>query len=267
MKAIRTMTVALLGLAGIALCAAAAPLEFWTMDDPFGTDLNNLTNSGSLGSVWNYNTPGVLADGSGNLVVDGDGGTTTRKLPKAGTANANPGSDTYATPLSGAATYRLELNLTSWAFDPASVGDALRFKIRDSSQADLVVISILMDSSSSSRIRLAAGDKGRNWAFGSSAGATTAYVDFNIAAGTVEMNVAGDVRSYTGVAFSGSDIGDMVFTKSGDGTADWATSGTSIAIDSMGLSVVPEPGTAGLLLVSGGVLFMARKKRTRRWKG
>ena len=58
-------------VAGFALGASAAPLEFWEFNEVAGVDLNDaeLVNSGSLGSLWNFGGAGMATDGSGSLVL------------------------------------------------------------------------------------------------------------------------------------------------------------------------------------------------------
>ena len=183
-----TMIVAV--MTGLARSVSDGQLEYWEMNDAAGADLNDLANSGSLNSLWNFNTAGIVTDGSGNFVASGDAGTYTRKLPKKGSANAEGTGefDTYAAPLLGSAgVYSLELNFSAWNFDAASLGDKIQLKVQDSAQNDLANIFVEMDSATTTRIKMVVGDKSRVWAYTlTESAAQGARVDFYLVNGTVD---------------------------------------------------------------------------------
>ncbi len=256
-RSVKTAAVAL--MAGMVLGASAGQLEYWEFNEAAGVDLNDaaLVNSGSLGSVWNFGGSSMATDGSGSFVLAGDGGTTTRKLPKKGTANAQATVDAYATPLAGTDTYSLEMNFSAFDFTSATVNDAVNFKALDASGTMVALVTVQMDSASTTRIRFASANSNyRNYAFALSEGAHTAKVDFNLADGTAEYFLDGvSKNTFSGQSFSG-DIGGLIFTKSGT----WNTAASSVGIDSMGLSAVPEPATLGMVAAVGGAILFIRRR-------
>lgn len=232
-------------LIGLVLSASGGLLEFWDFEtEGAGVDLNDaaLVNSGTLGSVWNFNTAGIKTDGSGSFVVAGDGGNTTRKLPKVGTANASGTDGLYASAITGADTYTFELNISGWDFSAATVGD--KFKLAAGSAAG-IAIEVLGDSTV--KVSQFAGDTSfRTTILGLVEGAHTFSIDFNFADDTSAYWVDGSViNSFTdfGQLNSVEDIAGMVLVTSGG----WSTAASSLSIDSMGLSMVPEPATIGML--------------------
>lgn len=244
-------------MALVAMSASAEVLEFWNFDtEDAGVDLNDaaLVNSGTMGSVWNFNTPGIKTDGLGHFIVAGNGETTTRKLPKAGTANASATDGVYATALTGAGTYTFELNIAGWDMTSATVGD--KFKFAAGSAAG-IAIELLADNTV--RVQQFAGDTSyRSTIMGLVEGAHTFSIDFNFATDTSEYWVDGtNTYSFTdfGVTNSVEDISGMVVTTAGS----WTTAASSISIDSMGLSVIPEPATIGMLGLGALLTLLIRR--------
>jgi hypothetical protein len=233
-------------VAGLALSVSAAPLEFWEMDDAAGVDLNDLANSGSIGSEWNFGGANMLTDGSGSFVLAGDGLTTTRKLPKKGSANADPLLDLYATPLTGSDTYTLEMNLSAFDLTAATVGDSINLKVVDSANVMVALIVVEKDSATTSRIRFASANANyRNHAYALSEGAHAVRLEFNLSAGTAEYFID-DVskNTFSGQTFAGN-IGGFTFVKNGS----WTNATSSVSIDSMGLSdSVIVPPAEGLYI-------------------
>ncbi|MDF7824059.1 hypothetical protein P4B35_08550 [Pontiellaceae bacterium B12227] len=246
-------------MAGLALSASAGLLEYWEFNEAAGVDLNDapLVNSGSLGSLWNFGGAGMATDGAGSLVLAGDGGTTTRKVPKKGTVNANTATDDYATPLAGSDTYTIEMNLSAFDLTAASIGDAVNFKALDSAGVLVALINVEKDSATTSRIRFAAANSNyRNYAYTLSEGAHTAKVEFNLSLGTAEYFIDGESKtSFADQTYAGN-IGGLVLVKAGS----WTTAASSIGIDSMGLSVIPEPATLGLIVSFGGGILLIRRR-------
>jgi hypothetical protein len=227
-------------LAGLALSVSAGLLEGWYFDDDTGTALDKVANSGSLNSVWNWGGANMATDGSGSFVLPGDGGTTTRKLPKKATANALPTVDAYAVPLAGSDTYTIEMTLAAWDLTGATTLDRLVFKASDSSGVMVAMLALEKDTDTTARLRLASANSNwRNYAVGLTGSSTTFSIDFNMAAGEAEYFVDGVSKwSFTGQTYAGN-IGGMLFGKGGT----WSTTASSIHVDSMGLSVVPEPSS------------------------
>ena len=248
-------------MTGLALSASAGLLEGWDFDETSsGVALNAVANSGSLNSVWNFGGANMATDGSGSFVLPGDGGKTTRKLPKKGTANAQATVDAYLVPLTSSDTDTLEMTLSAWDLTSATLGDAVNFKALDSTGVMVALLNLEKDTATTARLRFAAANTSyRNIAVGLTGSSTKISVDFNMAAGTSEYFL-NDVSQYTfpGLTYAGN-IGGLLFTKGGTKDVNWSTAASSVSIDSMGLSVVPEPATLGMLSVAGLLLWARRK--------
>jgi hypothetical protein len=141
----KTLTYLLLSTLAFALPLQAqiVVLEYWDFEsDSVNTDLNELINSGSINSSWNFNTPSDLTDGSGLFVLGGNSGTYTRKAP----------ADPYSSPLT-TGKYVLEVKFDSWSADTASNGDSWNIKMNDSSGNTIAGIYWEVDSASTVRLR------------------------------------------------------------------------------------------------------------------
>jgi hypothetical protein len=243
MKAIRPVLLMILA-AGTAF---SEPVEFWEMNDRAGTELQNLVNSGSQKSAWNFESIGA-ADGQGNFIVRGDGGSYTRKLPTKGSANAHAMEDRYATPIT-AGSYRLEIDFSAWniAASSAAAQDALSFGVNDAAGNRIARIALR----SAGDIQFSGFDGGyRTVSVNAVESGTNAYaIEFDFDTDTIEYFANGS-SIYSGV-MSGSDIGTFIFTKNGE----WNTADTWFKIDSMGLRVIQksvsetdfEPETIGII--------------------
>jgi len=226
--------IVVLMVSAITLGVSATQLEYWEMNDPAGTALNALLNTGSLGSGWNWGGAGMATDGNGLFVLAGDGGTTTRKLPKKGTANAQETVDAYATPLGGTETYSLELNFASWDMAAATVGDEINLKVFSPDGTMLAAIFFQKDTESSLRLRMASANSNyRNFVFGlTETNAHSARINFNLSSGTAEYFIDGESQNtFSGLTFAG-DIANLALVKNGT----WTTAASSVSIESMGLS-------------------------------
>ena len=243
------------------------PVEYWTFDSDQSTDgLRDATNSGSWGSSWNFNTTAFndLADGAGLFVLSGDSGTTTRKLPDALGPNDANDDNIYDAPVT-TGKYLLSVNFDSWNIDAASVGDTWKLAINDSGGSNSIA-QIIWNVQSDTVVRVrGATDLGTTSAFREvvtlglvNPTAVSVSIEFDFDQDTVRYLVNGsEVESFTG--FAGTDIGQMVYVKSGA----WGTAASSVSLDEMGLSVVvPEPGTYaffGGFLALAFVLFRRRR--------
>lgn len=243
--------------AGLVHGVQAASIEWWNMNDAAGTSLLGLTNSGTLGSVWNFNHTGAATDGNGLFVVSGSVSNTTRKLPRKGSATAESGGtlDIYAAPLTTGA-YSLIVDFASWTFDPASTGDLWKLKATDSSGVDIAGIELGLVAGAG-RIRM--WTKGstntyyRSFNYNSTeAAGPRAEVRFDFDKNTVSYHIDGE-QKYSFTDFAGTNLGSLIYTTSGDGTNDWSTAASNIKIDAMGIDVISSPAKIGLLLVIGAM--------------
>jgi hypothetical protein len=236
MMKMRALTGILLFLAGVA--TGAEKLEFWDFsNDPAGTTLDKLTNSGTMGSSWNRGAKSIVTDGEGHLLLKGGAGTLTRKLPKQGKKNAMEKKDFYASPLAGKETYVLELNLASWKFSSMSAGDSMTLKAVDSEKKSVVLISIKALSDTKSVISLFhQGGKFKAFKYSPERNRPLPIkIKFNFSTGMVEYYI-NETKQCQLANFSGSNIAGLTFQLSGK----WKIPSTSILIDSMGLSTEDE---------------------------
>lgn len=246
----------------LTLVCGATPLEWWDMNDASGTILKNLANSGTYGSPFAGGLAALgTTDGSGHFVVAGNGGKTTQKAPKAGSTYADSVNPVYASPLT-TGSYSLDVNFASWNWNTASEGDLWKFKAQDSSGVDIAGIELGIVGGAG-RIRMwtmgASNTYYRSYAVDlvSTTGAA-AQVFFDFDANTVSYVLNG-VTQFSAADFVGSNLGLMVYTTAGDGVNDWVTAASNIKIDSMGINVIPEPATVGMLGLGALVAMLVRR--------
>ncbi|MEX0331878.1 MAG: hypothetical protein AB3N64_10685 [Puniceicoccaceae bacterium] len=264
--AITTLSACL--IAGALSAQIITALEYWTFDsDSSGAGLRDATNSGSWGSSWNFNTTSFndIADGAGLFVLAGDSGTTTRKLPDALGPNDANDNNIYDAPVT-TGKYILSVNFNSWNMDAASVGDTWKLAVNDSGGSNSIAQIIWnVQSDSVVRVRgatsLDSGSAFREVVTLGLASATSVEVsvEFDFDLNTVRYLVDG-VETHSFSDFNGTDIGQLVYVKSGA----WAGAANSVSVDEMGLSVVvPEAGTFAFLtgLLALGFVFYRRTGR------
>ncbi|WP_168433489.1 PEP-CTERM sorting domain-containing protein [Pontiella sulfatireligans] len=241
----------------------AAPVEYFGFNEASGISIGASTNTGTIGSVWNFGGPGTVAqDGGGNLVIDTThAGAMYRKLPGKGTANANATLDQYATPITTGA-YRLEIDITSWDLTANAVGADMTWfaSSQSSGGVNLAGIRLEKDSATTARIRLftdLTGTAGgfRNYAYSlTEAGGANVAIEFDFDNNTVEYFIDGDSKQ-TFSDFEATQLGTLVFNTD----AAWIA-GSTVSINEMGLDVIPEPATLGLIVAfGGGILFIRRR--------
>ncbi len=230
---------------GLVMSASAGLLESWEMNDASGTALNNVANTGSIGSSWNWGD--YTTDGSGNLTVVGDSGTNTRKAP----------ADHYATALAGSDTYSLVVDFGAWNMDALSLGDTWNLKLNDSSNVMIANVIFHVDSASTVRIRMASANSNyRNFSYSlAEATGISAKIDLNIAGGTSEYFI-NDASQNTFSGLSMNGISQFLMGKGGS----WTTAASSLDIDAVSLSVIPEPATLGMVAAMGGAILFVRRR-------
>lgn len=227
----------------------AVPLEFWEMNDPANTDLHSVKNSGLRGSAWNYFSTD-RTDGDGNLVVKGDGGAFSRKLPAKGSQGAQAEAERYSQPVTSGA-YRLELNFSSWNIEASEkAGNTFSFGVNDAQGERIARISFRPGKD----VQFSGFD-------GSYRTAPIELVQKNPVSFCIEFDFEADTiayisngkKIYTGV-MTGREFSTLVYNKGGE----WNTPGTVLKIDSMGLkaigkpdSVLPETKLQALGLITG----------------
>jgi hypothetical protein len=235
MKIIKAMALLVLFAGGV---FAAEPYEYWTFDNDaaakaFGA---NWENSGVLGSVWNYGGPGTIStDGAGSLVVSNHPGQVYRKLPDAGTANADPSLDQYAEPFTSG-VYRLEMDFSSWELDSAAVGSDMTFAaLNQNSGTTIAGIRLQVFDSSTARVQLFGDYAGtaagyRNFEFGlTNAVAVSFAIEFDFDNGTATYSTNG-VQTHSFTDFEATQLGQIQFNTD----SVWPVTST-VVIDQMGL--------------------------------
>lgn len=222
----------------VTLDADDTAIEYFTFDsDLGGSQLQEIENSGSLGNTWSFNgAGGDAADGVGAWLVPGDSATTNRKLPAV----------EYVTPVT-TGRYRLEADFASWDFDAASVGDKWTLSLNESGPGSPKIAQFILevDSASSVRLRLAgdfvSGSSFRNYPFSlAEISGVSAAIEFDFDNDTAYYIVDGVIQEVF-TDFDGTDISQMSYIKSGDGTADWTTAASSLTVNSFGYRSVAAP--------------------------
>lgn len=223
-------------------------LEYWDFDmdaanKSFGT---NWVNSGSLGSEWNFGGPGTITtDGAGSLVVSNHSGQVFRKLPKAGTINADAGSDVYAVPFSSG-VYRLELDFSSWDLPDGVDSGNLELQVVSGGSA-LAAIRLRVNAAGNGTwVQLMGKESGvpKYNAYGQGTGstnnttATSAAIVFDFDNNTIEYFLNGISKKSTNTFNEAAFDQLIVMTDS-----NWSSNNVVI-IDSMGLTkFVQSSGT------------------------
>jgi hypothetical protein len=217
-------------------------LEYWTFDDALNTSFGNATNSGSLGSAWTFGGPATWStDGAGKLVVSNHQGETFRRLPDAGTANADPTTDFYADPFTSG-VYRMTLDLDSFEMDPAAAVGDVTLQARTLAGKTVAAIRVERQTASNARVRLFHGDGSggttgfRNFDSGLTNSTGVKYeIEFDYDAGTVSY-ITNGVQSHTFAGFTNNmELAQIQFNSS----AAWS-SNSIVTINEMGLTTYEE---------------------------
>jgi arylsulfatase A-like enzyme len=222
------------------IASASTLREGWEFSEAINTDLNDLINTGTFGSLWRFNSVDKT-NGSGQFVLAGDSGSHTRKLPARNTANALVDDDMYVTPLTSG-KYRLEVKFTSWDVNAASAGDVWRFKLNNTSASQIVAVAAEITASSMDIRFAAAGATEKVQTFNLvEAGTNTLAVEFDFDADEVDFILNDTVLQSN--PFTGDNLGQLIYAKNGA----WSTAATSLSIDHIKL----------IELLAGGTLYDA----------
>ena len=266
--------------------ATNVKLDYFEFNDAAGTTFGTTAfagwaNTGVLDSKWNFGdvkqNPGgttgtgsaFTTDGSGNMILTGLQGQTFRKLG-AGTTGAYTTPLGASTLLGGAATgiYRFELNLASWSL-AANGPNANSFQAMLTSAAsgtDIAGIRLKLNNGAS-QIQMftdstATGFQNNyhNIDFAALTGnpAQNLAIELDYNTGGIEYIVNGvTVQKFTN--FNGVAIGSFQLSTSG-GSGSWS-SDNIVSVNSMGLSMIPEPSTGSMILLGMGGLAAVRLLR------
>ncbi|GAA5494359.1 hypothetical protein Rhal01_00519 [Rubritalea halochordaticola] len=247
---------------------AAVMLEQWNFDDSAGTGLANVSNTGSVGTAWNFNLAGQpgegATDGTGNLVLE---------------ANTDAGSSTISSDYTRKATfsssvttgaYTFEYSLSNWDLNDTAGADAIAgqegftLKIDDGAGNQINLITALTGADNNVRVRHATN--------GTVSG-TAAQSTIGLSGSTLVVRVEGNLddgtftTSYdTGSGFNTliadgtglNSIGEIILSIEGD-QGGWSST-DSMSVDYIQLEAIPEPSSTALIgLASLG--FILRRRR------
>ncbi len=236
-------------MTALTMGVSAEQLDLWNMSDASGTTFDGLVNSGSLSTSFTTDSTGAT-DGSGSFVIPGDGGETKT-------------TGAYSSLLlASAGTYTLSMNLAGWDLTDATIGDEIEYLIKDDNGQAPIKLYISKYDATQTRLKLVCGnvgatDKIRNEYYGLTGGATALSVYWNSATGEGGGNIGTNSYSWaSGIGFTTVDLKKSVLETAGT----WGSATSSVSIDSIGLSVIPEPATLGLVVaMGGGILFIRRR--------
>ena len=267
--------------------ATNVKLDYFEFNDAAGTTFGTTAfagwaNTGVLDSRWNFGdvkqNPGgttgtasaFTTDGSGNMILTGLQGQTFRKLG-AGTTGAYTTPLGASTLLGGAATgiYRFELNLASWSLAANGPnGNSFQAILTSAAEGGTDIAGIRLKlNDGASRIQMftdstetGAQNNFHNVDFAALTGnpAQNLAIELDYNTGGIEYIVNGEtVRNFTN--FAKVDIGSFQLSTSG-GSGFWSPDNT-VSVNSMGLSMVPEPSTGSMILLGMGGLAAVRLLR------
>lgn len=220
-------------------------LEYWNFDldaanKSFGT---NWINSGFLNSEWSFGGPAEIAtDGAGSLVVSNHPGETFRKLPKAGTANADAGTHAYAVPFTSG-VYRLEMDFSSWNLPDGNGSGNLQFQVASDNSAVASIQLRVSTAGDAAWIQLMGKESGalkyNTYGLGADSTnkttATSAAIELDLDNNTIEYFINGVLKKSTNT-FNEAGFNQVIFTTD----ATWSSNNV-VTIDAMGLSQLGEP--------------------------
>lgn len=241
MKPIQLFALTLCSVSGTLLAQTTTPLEFWEFNDSASTDLQAAANTGTIATAWDLPTDikGDVTNGSA-LVLSGDSAGYTRRT-----------DPPYSTPLPASGAYLLEMTVAGWTIDSSTFANNsnLRFVAGDSvMRFDLAELQFryqevdvegVITPTVKLQYRVNTGDGfttvtvGEYTSMTSSTPVTWSVVldyDNGTAQGYLDGVAVGEPSPFA----PADQIHGIVFGKAGAG--GWASPGTSVQIDSMGLS-------------------------------
>lgn len=241
MKPIQLFALTLCSIYGTLLAQTTTPLEFWEFNDAGGTDLQAASNTGTIATAWDLpsDIKGDVTNGSA-LVLSGDSGVYARRT-----------DPPYSPPLPATGAYLLEVTLSGWTIDSSTLahnsyfrfvaGDSimrfdlaeLQFRYQEVDVEGVVTPTIKL------QYRVNTGDGftlvtvGEYTNMTSSTPVSWSVVldyDNGLAQGYLDGLAVGEPSPFG----PPDQIHGIVFGKAGP--QSWTSPGTSVQIDSMGLS-------------------------------
>ncbi len=239
-------------MTALALGASAEVVDLFDMSETAGTGLSGLSSSGTLGTSWKNDDLVGATDGSGAFVLSGGlvADTSVAVFDK-----NNP-------PEGMGLTYTLSMNLAGWDMTTAATNDSVELIIKSNASTPTPAVYIEKISTTETRLRLVCGDQTRSVTNGLTGGATALDVYWNATTGVGGGNIGATAYDWTGVTFAdftGDPLKKMALQADSD-NVNWGGIGTTVSIDSIGLSVIPEPATIGMVSFVGLATFFIRRR-------
>ncbi|VGO23151.1 hypothetical protein SCARR_05256 [Pontiella sulfatireligans] len=232
--------------------AFASPISYWTFDaDAEGLGIKSAIDSGSqaANTKWSADTvaQGQVTDGLGSFVISGNA------LNRYCSLTDLSGNEAAYNPAYASGVYRLELNLASWELDTATAGKV--FVAARSGATELARIEFFLTGADAvtAQWNVGAGTfRNRTFTGINSALSFSTELDFDNNTAKYYM---GETQIGLDFAFNAAQMDNFRYA-----AIDWNGSSTeTVKIDSMGLSVIPEPATLGMVVAMGtGILFVRR---------
>ena len=251
-------------LAALLSGASAELLEFWEFNEGPGADFELVENTGSFGSVWNWPSMGSMeTDGKGNMVIMGDAGSITRKLPKQGSASAQPDADRYVAPLGGSSIYFQRLDFAGWDMTDAKPGDLFVFKTIDANGNMVGSIQLKKLADGKTRVQMgASGSNYRGKTYGTKGGPLSCEIRFNFSKGSAEYYLDGTQLAQV-PNLKQKSISTLLVITSGA----WNRPDSWIKIDAMGIGTIGpanNPAPAKLTIVEQRTEMVSNTPTTNR---
>ena len=258
-------------LGAIALFASASMASAQTIthdfqfNDAATTGLQSVANTGTVSTdTWNFDVKdGALIQGAGNgsaFVIGADATAVTTTITKDYTRKVEFGTAITT------GTYSLDIKMASWTLTNGAISEGFTFKLGNDGVTGQInqVFAVNADASNVRSRHSVAGVVG-----GAAAQTNVGFTgtDFfwrvagDLDAGTFTTSYSTDGITYNALIANGTgftSIGEFLLGI--EGTTTW-NSASQTAIDSITLTVVPEPSTYALLGGLCALSFAAMRRR------
>lgn len=250
--------------------ATATLVQDWQFNDAVDTQLNQTSNTGTIGTAWNFrlgNPDQGYTDGS-SFVFGDDGAGGAGSLPVSAdfTRKATFTGDAISSGL-----FQFEFRIDGWDLDTApAANNGVTLKLANGGGANTInMIFNIISTGNNVRTRHA-----RSGALGGTA--SQDVLNGLVSSEGIIVRVEGDLDagtwsskwkydsdlSFTDKVTDGTgftSIDEIILTVEGDPNA-WGA-GDHIALDYVSLDIIPEPSTGALMAVIGGALALWRRRR------
>lgn len=258
MKNILRLIASALCLSALTLHAQSSLLDYWSFKGATNGDgLQDVNNSGSIGSGWNYNTTtqGDVVN-SEKLGFTGNEGYTRKATPASSIGLNTLGS-----------AFRFEVNFASWDLTNVAVNNKISFKLNegaDASSKTFAQVILEKDSATTARIRFSTNLSDdnkffRNYAVSLTENTAQIFAVEFLLGGKVNYIVNGTTVETSTLDFGGvTEYTETLVVKDFSGEA-----GNVVELDSLGFMAIPEP--AGFALCFGSFILVITVFRLRKF--